>query len=91
MVTEAVSKISRDATVVAILGVVTPGIAAALGDLVRRGWLVTAVVVSFNMEPIPDWAKPPVWAEMLLAQGIDFRVVNSEEAILNLCTEAIVR
>jgi len=91
MVTEAVSKISRDATVVAVLGIVTPGIAAALGDLVRRGLLVTAVVVSFNMEPVPDWAKPPAWAEMLLAQGIDFRVVNSEEAILNLCAEAIVR
>jgi len=91
MVAEAVSKISRDATVVAVLGVVTPGIAAALGDLVRRGLLVTAVVVSFNMEAIPDWAKPPAWAEMLLAQGIDFRVVNSEEAILNLCAGAIVR
>jgi uncharacterized protein (DUF58 family) len=91
MVTEAVSKISRDATVVAVLGIVTPGIAAALGDLVWRGLLVTAVVVSFNMEAVPDWAKPPAWAEMLLAQGIDFRVVNSEEAILNLCAEAIVR
>jgi hypothetical protein len=91
MVTETVSNISRDATVVAILGCVTPGIAAALGNLVRRGWLVTAVVVSFNMEPIPDWAKPPGWAEMLLAQGIDFRVVNSEESIINLCAGAIVR
>jgi uncharacterized protein (DUF58 family) len=91
MVTESVSKISRDATVVAVLGIVTPAIAAALGDLVRRGLLVTAVVVSFNMEAIPDWAKPPAWAEMLLAQGIDFRVVNSEEAIIHLCAEAIVR
>jgi hypothetical protein len=91
MATEAVSKISRDTTVVAVLGIVSPGIAAALGNLVRRGFLVTAVVVSFNMEPIPDWAKPPDWAEMLLAQGMDFRVVNSEESIINLCAEAIVR
>jgi hypothetical protein len=91
MVTESVSKISRDATVVAVLGKVTPGIAAALGDLVRRGLLVTAVVVSFNMDAVPDWAKPPDWAEMLLAQGIDFRVVNSEDAVINLCAGAIVR
>jgi uncharacterized protein (DUF58 family) len=91
MVMEAVSKISRDATVVAVLGVVTPAIAVALGDLVRRGFLVTAVVVSFNMDAVPDWATPPAWAEMLLAQGVDFRVVNSEDAIINLCAEAIVR
>jgi uncharacterized protein (DUF58 family) len=91
MMAEAGAKISRDATVVAVLGTVTPGIAVALGDLVRRGLLVTAVVVSFSMEPIPDWAKPPEWAEMLLAQGIDFRVVNSEESIINLCAAAIVR
>jgi len=91
MVTEATSRISRDATVVAVLGGVTPGIAVALGDLARRGLLVTAVVVSFGMEAVPDWAKPPSWAEMLLAQGIDFRVVNSEESITDLCAEAIVR
>jgi len=28
---------------------------------------------------------------MLLGQGIDFRLVNSEESIANLCAEAIVR
>jgi uncharacterized protein (DUF58 family) len=91
MTAEAVSKISRDTTVVAVLGTVTPEIAVALGGLVRRGFLVTAVLVSFNMDAVPDWAKPPAWAEMLLAQGIDFRVVNSEESIVNLCAEAIVR
>jgi uncharacterized protein (DUF58 family) len=91
MTEEAGAKISRDATVVAVLGGVTPAIAVSLGNLARRGFLVTAVVVSFGMEAVPDWARPPEWAEMLLAQGIDFRVVNSEESILNLCAEAIVR
>ena len=91
MVTEAGSKISRDTTVVAVLGNVTYDIAVALGGLARRGWLVTAVIVSFSLDPVPDWAKPPAWAEMLLAQGIDFRIVNSEESIINLCAEAIVR
>jgi uncharacterized protein (DUF58 family) len=91
MASEAVAKISRDSTVVAVLGDVTQEIAIALGGLSRRGYLVTAIVVAFGGEGIPDWARPPEWAEMLLAQGIDFRVVNSEESIINLCAEAIVK
>jgi hypothetical protein len=91
MVEEAGSRISRDATVVAVLGRVNTDIAVALGGLARRGLRVTAIIVSFGAEAVPDWARPPEWAEMLLAQGIDFRTVNSEESILNLCAEAIVR
>jgi uncharacterized protein (DUF58 family) len=91
MIREAASRISRDTTVVAVLGTVTPEIAAALGDVARRGLLVTAIVISVEMEAVPDWARPPDWAEMLLAQGIDFRVLNSEEAVGNLCAGAIIR
>jgi uncharacterized protein (DUF58 family) len=91
MTREAAPKISRDTTVVAVLGRVTPEIAVALGDLARRGRLVTAIVVSIEMEAVPDWARPPDWAQMLLAQGIDFRVVNSEQAVSGLCAEAIIR
>jgi hypothetical protein len=91
MLTAAASRIPRDATVVPVLRQVTPAIAIALGRLVRRGFLVTAVVVAFEKEAIPDWAQPPEWAGLLLAQGIDFRLVNTEESIMNLCAEAIVR
>jgi uncharacterized protein (DUF58 family) len=91
MLSEAASRISRDTTVVAVLGTVTQEIAVALGNVARRGLLVTAIVVSMDMEAAPDWARPPDWAGMLLAQGIDFRVVNSEEAVGNLCAEAIIR
>ncbi len=91
MIREAASGISRDTTVVAVLGTVTPEIAVALGDVARRGLLVTAIVVSVEQEAVPDWARPPDWAQMLLAQGIDFRVVNSEEAVGHLCAEAIIR
>jgi uncharacterized protein (DUF58 family) len=91
MIREAASRISRDTTVVAVLGTVTPEIAAALGDVARRGLLVTAIVISVEMEAVPDWARPPDWAEMLLAQDIDFRVLNSEEAVGNLCAGAIIR
>ncbi len=91
MVAVVAAEIPRDATVVPVMRHVTPDMALALGGLVRRGFLVTAVIAAFEKEAIPDWAQPPEWAGLLLAQGIDFRVVNSEEAIMNLCTEAIVR
>jgi hypothetical protein len=91
MIREAAPNISRDTTVVAVLGAVTPQIAVALGDVARRGLLVTAIVVSIEMEAVPDWARPPDWAQMLLAQGIDFRVLNGEEAVAQLCAEAIIR
>ena len=91
LVEETVSKIRRDATVVAVLSQVTPEAAAALGGLVRRGFLVTAVVVSFAGEDVPLWSQPPDWAEMLLEHNVDFRMVTSEQSISGLCAEAIVR
>ena len=91
MVAAAASQIPRDATVVPVMRHVSPDMAIALGGLVRRGFLVTAVIAAFEKEAVPDWAQPPEWAGLLLAQGIDFRVVNSEEAVMNLCTEAIMR
>jgi uncharacterized protein (DUF58 family) len=84
------SRIPRDATVVPVLRQVTPSIALALGELVKRGFLVTAVIVSIDWD-IPEWSRPPEWAGLLLEQGIDFKLVNSEEAITALCAETIVR
>jgi uncharacterized protein (DUF58 family) len=91
MLATAVAHIPRDATVVPVLRRVTPEMAIALGGLVRRGFLVTAVVASYSSDPVPDWAQPPDWAGLLLAQGVDFRLVNSEEAVTSLCATAIVR
>jgi uncharacterized protein (DUF58 family) len=88
---ESVMNIRRDATVVPVLTDVTAEGAIALGELVRRGFAVTAVVVAAGASNLPDWARPPGWAELLLAQGVDFRLVNSEESIVNLCAEGIVR
>lgn len=91
MIRAVASRIPRNATVVAILRRVTPEIAAALGDLTRQGFLVNAIVVAFGGEAVPDWAKPPDWAEMLLSQGMDFHMVTDEESITQLCAQAIVR
>jgi uncharacterized protein (DUF58 family) len=90
MLAASISRIPRDATVVPVLRRVTPGIALALGELVKRGFLVTAVIVSIDWD-IPEWSHPPEWAGLLLEQGIDFKLVNSEEAITALCAETIVR
>ena len=91
LVREAAVQLPRDATVVAVFSRVTPEMAQALGELARRGFLVTAIVVFFGGEMLPDWAKPPEWAEILLAQNINFHMVNSEDAVTNLCAQAIVR
>ncbi len=91
LVSEAAVQLPRDATVVAVFSRVTPEMAQALGELVQRGFLVTAIVVHFGGELLPDWAKPPDWAEILLAHNINFHIVNSEEAVTNLCAQAIIR
>jgi uncharacterized protein (DUF58 family) len=91
MLIDSAAEIRPDATVVAVLRRVSPETAASLGELARRGYLVTAVVVSFEEWEMPDWARPPDWAEMLLESGVDFRMVNSEETLGNLCAEAIAR
>jgi hypothetical protein len=76
---------------VAVMGNVTPEMAQALGELVQRGFLVTAIVVNSGADILPDWAKPPEWAEVLLAQNINFHMVNSEDAVTNLCAQSIAR
>ncbi len=91
LVSEACARIPQDATVVAVLSHVTPEMAQSLGEFVRSGFLVTAVVVISGGEILPDWAKPPDWAGILLAQNINFHMVNSEDAVTNLCAQAIIR
>ena len=91
LIEETVPKIRRDATIIAVLRHVTPVTAVALGELVRRGFIVTAIIIAFDEFVTPDWAQPPEWATLLLAQGVDFRMVTTEESISDLCAEAIVR
>jgi uncharacterized protein (DUF58 family) len=91
MVEEVTSRIRRDTTVVPVLRRITPEIAIALGELVRRGFAVIAIVVLFEEFATPDWAQPPEWAGLLLAQRVDFRAVTTEESISDLCAEALVR
>ncbi|HEX9046445.1 MAG TPA: DUF58 domain-containing protein, partial [Verrucomicrobiae bacterium] len=79
------SDLRRDATVVPVLGKVTARIAHVLGELVRRGYTVHAIVILYEHSANPDWAQPPEWAAMLMAQEVKFQTVTSEESIPQVC------
>ena len=65
---EAEARLPRDATVVAVLGVVTPAMAVALGHLKRQGFAVSVVLMAFDEIDRIDSAGP------LLAEGLAVRV-----------------
>lgn len=90
MIHETASRIPRDASVVAILSSVTRDSARALGELRRAGYAVTAVVVTRDVREYHDWAQPPEWAALLLGEGIDFRPIDSREALAELRAESLV-
>ncbi len=87
LVVESISRMPRNAGVVAILGDVTDDSAVALGNLRRRGYAVTAVLAAFDEPSTPDWAQRPDWAGWLLAAGVDVRRVENEVAVADLCAQ----
>jgi len=90
LLNEVSSGLSRDATVIAIIRDAPMETAVALGALRRQGFSVTAIVILSEEEQMPDWAAPPIWAERLIAEGIEFRHVNDEASIAGLCSEQIL-
>jgi uncharacterized repeat protein (TIGR01451 family) len=85
LVVETAGRMSRDATVIAILPDVPPETAIALGTLRRQGFAVTAVVVMF-----PDEDDYPDCIGRLMAEGIDLRTVKDEEGVSSLCSGVMV-
>lgn len=88
-VQETASRLPRDASVVAILVDVTRATAATLGELRRSGYAVSAIVVTRDEREYREWAVPTDWAAMLIAEGIEFRPVNSREALAELQAERV--
>ena len=82
---ETSSRLPRDATVVAILGSVSPETALALGSLRRRGFAVTAILVVFEGEAL-DHALI-----RLLAEGIEVRQLRNEAELPGLCQRQLLR
>jgi uncharacterized protein (DUF58 family) len=85
LVNEAAARLPADATVIAVLGDVPPEVAWTLGNLRRRGFAVTAVVVNF------DEFESSECLGRLIAEGIDARLVTSEESLSALCQQQMVR
>lgn len=81
LITETVSRIPRDATVIAILTQTTFETALALGNLRRAGYTVTAIV---NIYDEYEFAQA---AGKLLAEGIRCRQLNDLENISSICQE----
>jgi uncharacterized protein (DUF58 family) len=86
LLVEATSRLPRDATVVAILPAASPETAIALGSLKRRGYAVTAILVTYD-----DDGDAPASMGRLMAEGIDVRCVESEAAIGSVCAAEIAR
>ena len=81
---EAEPRLPRDATVVAILGNVTPEMALTLGHLKRQGFAVNVVLLAFDEVERIDSAGP------LLAQGLPVRSLSDEEELYGFCELQLV-
>jgi uncharacterized repeat protein (TIGR01451 family) len=81
---EAEPRLPRDATVVAVLGCVTPAMAVALGHLKRQGFAVSVVLVAFNEVERIDSAAP------LLAEGLPVRALSDEQELYGFCELQLV-
>ena len=81
---EAEPRLPRDATVVAILGNVTPEMALSLGHLKRQGFAVNVVLLAFDEVERIDNAGP------LLAQGLPVRSLSDEDELYGFCELQLV-
>ncbi|UUO04849.1 DUF58 domain-containing protein [Blastopirellula sp. J2-11] len=81
LIAESVSRIPRDATVIAILTETTDETALALGNLRRAGFTVTAIVNIFDEY---EFAQA---AGKLLSEGIRCRQLYNLENISSICQE----
>jgi uncharacterized repeat protein (TIGR01451 family) len=84
LLVEAEPRLPRDATVVAVLACVTPGMAVALSHLKRQGFAVSVVLLALDEIERIDWAGP------LLAEGLPVRSVSDEEELYNFCELQLV-
>lgn len=84
LVLETSHRMPRDATVIAVLGAVSPETALCLGNLRRQGFAVTAILVLFD-----DKSREIAFAR-LLQEGIDVRHVKDEGELSRLCERQLV-
>jgi uncharacterized protein (DUF58 family) len=76
---ESMSRLPRDATIVAILAEVSVTTALVLSNLKRRGYAVTAILVLFDETALEQAAA------LLMAQNIDTRHVRDDATVAAVC------
>ena len=82
---ETVSRMPRDATVLAIIPRVDSSTAIALGNLKRRGYAVAAILNTYEEVEFTDASAS------LLAQGIPTYHLKDEESISGVCQNYLLR
>jgi uncharacterized protein (DUF58 family) len=85
LVAETISRLPRDATVVAILPQATPAALLALQMLRRRGYAVTAIL---NIFAEYDFGLA---SAMLTAAGITAHQLKDETSVADICREFALR
>jgi uncharacterized repeat protein (TIGR01451 family) len=85
LIVETDGRMPRDATILAILGQAPVETALALGNLRRRGYAVTAVLVIF------DEHEQEAALGRLVAEGIDVRLLKNEAGLTALCQQQVLR
>lgn len=86
LVLETVSRLPRDATVVAVLGDVPLETAFTLGNLRRRGYAVTAVLIALNQDRLEKGYG------RLVSEGVrDVRHLEDEAGLPDLCRQQVQR
>ncbi|MBL6707132.1 MAG: DUF58 domain-containing protein [Planctomycetaceae bacterium] len=100
LVSEAASRLPRDATIVAVLGDVTTETAISLGNMRRNGFAVYAIVVLQGRDNSLGSADGTRFLDSdgmidkigrLIAEGINVRHIDNEAAISDLCSEQLIR
>lgn len=85
LIDEAESHLPRDATIIAILGSVTPAIAVALGALKLRGYAVEIILIIMEQE------EHEAAIQLLATEYLDARHLVDESAIAELCRRQALR
>ena len=84
LISEVASRLPRDATVLAILPFASEETALSLGALCRSGYAVSVLLMMYGDEP-----PRTDCAGRLIAEGIDVRLIESEEQIADLCNQKL--
>lgn len=85
LIMESMSRLPRDASVIAVLSHVDMEMGVALGQLKRRGYAVTAIVNTSDHERFATLSAP------LMAEGIETRMLIDEESIRTICSRQLLR